>query len=66
MQIGLIKLISTQKVLKIYINKGVKYHFLRSNHIQGGLSLNMEKQSFVDVEGAFSLQSREPPKGAYQ
>ena len=31
MPIGLIRLISTQKVLKTCINKGAKYHFLDSN-----------------------------------
>ena len=33
MPIGLIRLISTQKVLKTCINKGVKYHFLGSNQV---------------------------------
>ena len=32
MPIGLIKAITTQKVLKTCINKGVKYHYLGSNH----------------------------------
>ena len=32
MPIGLIRLISTQKVLKTCINKGVNQHFLGSNH----------------------------------
>ena len=31
MPIGLIRLISTQKVLKTCINKGVKKHFLGNN-----------------------------------
>ena len=34
MPIGLIKAITTQKVLKTCINKGVKYHFLGSNHLR--------------------------------
>ena len=33
MPIGLIRLISTQKVLKICINKGVKEHYLGSNQL---------------------------------
>ena len=32
MPIGLIRLISIQKVLKTCINKGVKKHYLGSNH----------------------------------
>ena len=34
MPIRLIRLISTQKVLKTYINKGVKWHFLGSNQVE--------------------------------
>ena len=33
---------------------------------QGGLSLNIEKRGFIDVEEAFSLQIREPLKEAYE
>ena len=38
MPIGLIRAITTQKVLKTYINKGVKYHYLGSNQCQVGVS----------------------------
>ena len=37
MPIGLIRLFTTQKVLKTCINKGVKYHFLGSNQARVGL-----------------------------
>ena len=34
--------------------------------IQGGLSLNMEIQSFINFKGAFSIVVRKPPKGTYK
>ena len=37
MPIGLIRAITTQKVLKTCINKGVKYHYLGSNQIPRGM-----------------------------
>ena len=34
--------------------------------IQGGLSLNIEIQNFIDFKEAFSIRVREPPKGTYK
>ena len=46
MPIGLIRLISTQKVLKTCINKGVKNHFLGSNqHLYINLRLKRLQSS---------------------
>ena len=34
--------------------------------IKGGLSLNMEIQSFIDFKGAFSIRVHKPAKGTYK